>query len=981
MPVSVAVQRPGRQSGSADRTSVRNPPTLPGRKKHSSAASPTTSVTNPVVASLPKKSPHPYSSLALSPDRTHAVTASKDTIQILRVGADGLSLLQTIPIAQHFQTATTGDHRAMGRIHEDVRDSFASFGLGSKTAAAPQPNLAMNVVITSVAWSPQPTKGVPPTTASVYTHTEDASKNGASDKGEQTPLGANTFLAVAGSNGVIVVWNADALLQGSGHATPHEVVLNPHNRAVNRLAWHPTRLLLLSASQDGTVKLWERRKQSKPPQAQGRRESKQFSLFRSMNTTSASVQTYSWYCRLNFEPKSEAVRDIAWSPFYDDVFALVTTSGSLVAYNMHLPKPAMLKMTAHAGDATSIDWHPTKPNILATGGASDRCVKIWDLVSYLSLNKDENNLAANYETVTSRADSVNTDASSDTERGSHTVSFGLTSLFPTVPRLTGTLGSSANLDRSRHKSQTDKAMLHVLYISASVTRLRWRLPANDKFLLEDEDRHSSMLAVATAPIKGASAGFPGLLGLWSFHRPFMPLSVVEGHREGAVMDFDWLDTPQPKQNDTGRSLSTARMLSTIDLKGDKRGGSSRLQGSTNEADSTRDTGEADEYDKPIGIWQHVISVGRDGRCLLQSFVRGDRPISRVPPSCFAMANLSPFQRGYGSLQVFSVCQQIPSGPRENFLVTGLRNDSITAQAPGVFRELPSETSVDPAAFLLRNHWMSKKSMPSETPTLVFNVLDQGELDHEAKPVGQSQQALTIAPEVVHLSRFAESYVLYPSESFPTRKALCVENGEIAMSLNCGPLAHMWRLLASMLESALLDGLPEKGSEPGNIMQFVLLPTIKGILEERADAGDVQSCVALCEVLDVLTPDQTTRVPGLELNLVREWYLSYIDLLRDMCLFSHASLLIRSCKDPFIGALNQQSTIIYESCPSCGKPLQSSESGGASTLDGTVRRACKSCRRRIGMCFLCHEPVKGMYVWCPGCGKNHSSSFATWASRC
>lgn len=33
----------------------------------------------------------------------------------------------------------------------------------------------------------------------------------------------------------------------------------------------------------------------------------------------------------------------------------------------------------------------------------------------------------------------------------------------------------------------------------------------------------------------------------------------------------------------------------------------------------------------------------------------------------------------------------------------------------------------------------------------------------------------------------------------------------------------------------------------------------------------------------------------------------------------------------------------------------------------ARRICKSCRRRIGLCFLCHEPVKGLYVWCPGCG--------------
>mmetsp|Transcript_11191 Transcript_11191/g.21323 ORF Transcript_11191/g.21323 Transcript_11191/m.21323 type:complete len:97 (+) Transcript_11191:1229-1519(+) len=34
---------------------------------------------------------------------------------------------------------------------------------------------------------------------------------------------------------------------------------------------------------------------------------------------------------------------------------------------------------------------------------------------------------------------------------------------------------------------------------------------------------------------------------------------------------------------------------------------------------------------------------------------------------------------------------------------------------------------------------------------------------------------------------------------------------------------------------------------------------------------------------------------------------------------------------------------------------------------SARRACKNCRRRIGMCFLCHQPVKGVFVWCPGCG--------------
>lgn len=69
---------------------------------------------------------------------------------------------------------------------------------------------------------------------------------------------------------------------------------------------------------------------------------------------------------------------------------------------------------------------------------------------------------------------------------------------------------------------------------------------------------------------------------------------------------------------------------------------------------------------------------------------GDRPISRVPSSCFAMANLSPFQRGFGSLQIFSINQQVPTGPKSDFKLTSLRQDELTANSPGVFQEFPLE---------------------------------------------------------------------------------------------------------------------------------------------------------------------------------------------------------------------------------------------------------------------------------------------------
>lgn len=158
------------------------------------------------------------------------------------------------------------------------------------------------------------------------------------------------------------------------------------------------------------------------------------------------------------------------------------------------------------------------------------------------------------------------------------------------------------------------AMVHNLSIAAPVNRLRWRPPSNDSFSLLEEDRHDSMLAVATAPIQGGAYGGSGVLALWSYHRPFMALSVVDGHLEGGITDFDWLDTPSsisdPMPSFNRDSTEVAH---------------SRVPGSTqHENDSILyENSERNDVDEYGGIWQHVISLGRDGRCLVQSFVRGN----------------------------------------------------------------------------------------------------------------------------------------------------------------------------------------------------------------------------------------------------------------------------------------------------------------------------------------------------------------------
>ena len=264
-------------------------------------------------------------------------------------------------------------------------------------------------------------------------------------------------------------------------------------------------------------------------------------------------------------------------------------------------------------------------------------------------------------------------------------------------------------------------MIHVLTVSATVTRLKWRPPANDPLPIQGEgpdiDRHDSMLAVATAPIKGATDGGSGVLALWTYNRPFMPLSVVEGHQVGAVTDFFWLDTPHPDISSAQESRNYRKNVDVIDT-GLVR---PRIRGLvSHESDAVSDLAGGEDKDTVIKdglcVWQHVLSVGRDGQCLIQSFARGiffvckkrltvgvlyhsqmylyqivgDRPISRVPPSCFALANKSPFSQGFGSLQICSVHQKIPSGAKNDFWLAGLRQDELTIQAPGVFREIPGE---------------------------------------------------------------------------------------------------------------------------------------------------------------------------------------------------------------------------------------------------------------------------------------------------
>ena len=265
---------------------------------------------------------------------------------------------------------------------------------------------------------------------------DDDGTDRADDFANETMKEDDSLIAAAGSNGIVIVWSAKKLLFSDSGIPPTtkklggfnsltsssassaaflakkqrtqqpEGILDQHTRAINGMAWHPTISgLLLTASQDGTIKLWQRKALTRPepneesgdkkPQEQSPHHQRSWwggvvgggSRNDGRGSPTADDDDaikYSWGCRATYSlGEQDAVRDIRWNVLVPEIFGVVTSNGNLVVYNMNVTIKALVKIAAHTGDASSLDWHPRWPFVVATGGSSDRFVKIWDLESSL----------------------------------------------------------------------------------------------------------------------------------------------------------------------------------------------------------------------------------------------------------------------------------------------------------------------------------------------------------------------------------------------------------------------------------------------------------------------------------------------------------------------------------------------------------------------------------------------------------------------
>lgn len=156
-------------------------------------------------------------------------------------------------------------------------------------------------------------------------------------------------IALSTSGGQILLYDIDKQTSYNPNNAKSVLRLQDSNRAVNGVTFSPSNgSLMLSASGDGSVRLYDLRNNKRRP-------------------------------NFVFPKSGDITREIQCSPFDATKFAAIYDSGAIQTWDFRNPSVCSRRINAHSGTGLSLDWHPEYDYIVS--GGRDKQIQIWNMAS------------------------------------------------------------------------------------------------------------------------------------------------------------------------------------------------------------------------------------------------------------------------------------------------------------------------------------------------------------------------------------------------------------------------------------------------------------------------------------------------------------------------------------------------------------------------------------------------------------------------
>ncbi|EGG16116.1 WD40 repeat-containing protein [Cavenderia fasciculata] len=716
-----------------------------------------------------------------------------------------------------------------------------------------------------------------------------------------------SIIATAATNGAVVVWNIT-----SEGARSVERVWTDHNRAVNKLAWHPEKSeQLLTGSQDATIKL---------------------SDIRDANP-----------CKITFQPKSDVVRDVQFHPFNLNQFAAAFDNGTVQLWDIRKHTAAVEKITAHQGLVLSIEWHPEEKNIIASGGR-DRAIRVWDITNGKPLS--------NISTISSvsrikwRPGHKWQIASCSSIVDLQTHIWGVKRPFipfasfrehRDVP--TGLLWRDPQTlitcSKDNYLLVNNVSDAYQPYHHVRTTGIGWNVnnelaTINDKINRNQNNEMIQLSAQFPSFFSTYMSGSqtPQVLGptrergILNIHSPFGKgeLKMIDSspflfeffakNYRFRAMPFKELCSHNEQVALQVKQFYISKIWSLIKLYYDA------------PPPTKQDSKQGDQKKPPPELpQQHQIQVSQQPEPENQEPKKDEKELTMIDEG-------SP--------------TQTPS--------IGLEND-IFAEHDDPFQSFLSAEAVTPLAPLPsllsnnnnNNNINNNNTIQSNEEKLQQKPQGGGEPQKQQQKQKQKQKEKKGQNEEQENSVQEKEYQQQEINNHNNGIDLLdriLENNRRFSNNNSNVDdfdIYVPNITRNNSNLSNLSTLP-----PFELPDFDIEPTIVSMLEHCIERGDIQTCVFVTLVLKNIQPIKMN-----DRTCVSKWLASYVELLHRHKLWNQSNEIIKYCEEASVSHLSQRNTTILVSC-SCGKGI----------LPGAI--VCEKCGTVPSECSICKLPVKGAY---------------------